>query len=214
MNQRIDIFLREAAWNFLIEQNIRALPVNSRSIAARLGCRLFTYQEFSTRIKRPVEYLIEQYDNDGFVFWSKRDQQFIICYNDELPESVIRWTIMHEIAHIVLKHVTPEAPALTRIRKIEHPIFEKEADGFTRRVLCPSIVLHNCKTVEVEDIMRLCGISKQAAQHRSDYMKVLESRNKWRTDPLECAIEKQFMVFVLRYWKDRTMYEFAAEIAA
>lgn len=59
-----------------------------------------TYKEFAGEIDKPRTHIIELYDNDGFVFWSKADVCFIICYNESLPAAVCRWTVMHEIAHI------------------------------------------------------------------------------------------------------------------
>lgn len=214
MANREDIFLREAAWHFLIDQKIKKLPVSSLAVAQSNGYKVITYKEFAEEIGKPIQYLIETYDNDGFVFWSKAESRFIICYNSDLPLAVCRWTVMHEIAHIVLGHVSPSTPALTRIRRIEHPRFEREADGFVRRVLCPSIVIHDCQATETSDIMSLCGISREAAEYRSDYIKKLEIRNKWRTDPLEIEVEQQFKLFILMHLRNKYMCEFAKEIAA
>lgn len=209
MEIRDDIFLREIAWKFLMDQKIDKLPVSALAVARNSGYKVITYNEFADQIGMTTDYLIEKYDNDGFVFWSKADSCFTICYNQSLPFTASRWTVMHEIAHIVLKHVTPETPTLTRIRKIEHPRFERESDGFTRRVLCPSIVLHDCKALEVSEIMELCGISEEAARYRSDYIKKLEARNKWRTSHLEVEVEKQFKMFILRFLRNKCMYEIA-----
>lgn len=214
MANREDIFLREKAWRFLLDQKINKLPVSSLAVAKNNGYKMLTYKEFAAEIDKPIEHLIETYDNDGFVFWSKADSRFIICYNSDWPPAVCRWTVMHEIAHIALGHVTPEAPTLTRIRRIEHPRFEREADGFVRRVLCPSIVLHDCQATETTDIMGLCGISREAAEYRSDYIKKLEIRNKWRTEPLEIEVEQQFKLFILRHLRNKYMCEFEKEIAA
>lgn len=210
---RNDIFLRNTAWNFLIKQNICSLPVSASSIAIANNYEIVKYSDFALAINKPIDYIIDKYDNDGFVFWSNRQQKYIICYNEKVPAPIVRWTVMHEIAHIELGHVTKTSPEMTRIRKIEHPYFEFEADGFTRRVLCPSIVLHDCEAIITEDIMELCGISRQAAKHRSDYMKILEQRNMWRTDPLEIQVEKQFKSFIIHYLRSKYMYEFAKLIA-
>lgn len=196
---REDIFLRNSAWNFILDQKIKELPINSFVIAQMNDCKVITYKELSKSINKTINYLKETYSDDGFVFWSSSKCCYIICYNDELPSTAIRWTIMHEISHIRLEHVNKDTPALTRIRRIEHPIFEREADGFVRRVLCPSIVLHNCKALEVIEIMQLCGISKQAAFYRSEYIKRLEIRSKWRLDPLELKVENQFKSFTEKY---------------
>jgi hypothetical protein len=66
-------------------------------------------------------------------------------------------------------------------------------------VLCPSIVLHNCKALEPCQIENLCGISSEAATYRSKHIKELELRNKFLTHPLEVKVQKQFEPFVNSY---------------
>lgn len=214
MDDREDIFLRNLAWKYLLNKHIDSLPVDIFGLADSCGYVNMTYKEYSELTGKPKEYIIQKYDDDGFVFWSKHYKAFVICYNEIVPPAIVRWTIMHEISHIELKHVTPISPPLTRIRKITHPLIEKEADGFARRVLCPSIVLHDCRATEVEAIMKLCGVSLEAAKWRSDYMKTLEARRMWRTDPREVEVEKQFLPFILRYLRNDFLVEFAMELMA
>jgi Zn-dependent peptidase ImmA (M78 family) len=192
-------YLQEAALRFIIERGITALPVEPLRIASELGCKVFTYREYASIVKKPVESLIARYDNDGFTFWSRRDNRFIICYNSSLPFYVCRWTLLHEIGHIYLRHVAPETPLLMRVRSENRSLLEIEAQGFARRVLCPSIVLHNCKAFEPEEIIHLCGISREAAGYRSEYIKKLEARGKFGLHPLENVVERQFAPFVSRY---------------
>lgn len=211
---RLDIYLREQAWDFIINNNINSLPVDSSALAYQLGYKTLPYTQYARSIGESLDSITKIYGHDGFTFWNRQDNKFYICYNDFLPPVVVRWTIMHEIAHIVLGHVTPDQPVLTRIRLMSHPLMEKEADGFTRRVLCPSIVLHNCGAIKAPEIMALCGISFQAAQHRSNYIKLLEQRNKWLSTPKERIVQQQFYLFMFRYIKDKFSMKFAAEYTA
>lgn len=214
MINREDIFLREQAWQFILKMKINKLPVNSWNVAEQCGYKVLKYEELAQIIDKTIEYIIDMYDNDGFVFWSGAEQCFVICYNSNLHNSIYRWTIMHEVAHVVLGHISPSTPALKRIRQVEHPRLEREADGFARRVLCPSIVLHDCKATEIADIMNLCGISREAALYRSNYIKQLEARNKWRIDPLERKVESQFEKFISNYIKIKYLFEFSREFIA
>lgn len=214
MTNNTDTFLRNKVWGFLLEHKISELPVNAFELAEKCKCKTITYEYYSFYVKMSVEYIIQKYGMDGFVFWSEKLGKFVICYNEIMSDGVIRWTIVHEISHIILGHTAKGKPILTRIRKITHPYIESESDGFTRRVLCPLIVLHDCWAIEVEAIMKLCGVSFEAATHRSDYMKILEARRKWRTDPREVEVEKQFLPFILRYLRTDFLVEFAMEITA
>lgn len=192
-------FLQEAAWRFILDEGINALPVQPVPIISRHGWKLYTYREFAKSVHKSVRALMVEFDREGFVFWSNRDQTFVICYNSDFPSDAIRWTLMHEIAHIVLRHVSLRVPALPRMKTSEKPLFEVEAQGFARRVLCPSIVLHACKAFEPHQIADLCGVTYEVAQQRSDYIKALEVRGKFRANTLENMVEYQFMGFILRF---------------
>lgn len=207
-------FLQEAAWRFLLDEEIEQLPIYPSHIAKRHGWKLYTYAQIADRLHISTRDLIRKYDKDAFVFWSLADKTYVICYNSEMPPSVIRWSLMHEIAHIVLGHIGPDVPYLSRVRSEERSLWEVEAQGFARRVLCPSIVLHNCHTIEPPQIAQLCGISMEAAKHRSDYIKTLEARGKFRVHPLERAVEEQFKPFVCHYLLQYLNCEIAMEFVA
>lgn len=190
---------REPAWTYLLEQQICALPVDVVALAERNGYHLLSYRHYSALTGLSGTHLIKEYDKDGFVFWSDKRGQYVICYNEKMPCDVVRWTLMHEIAHIVLKHVSPAVPVLKRIRGEDRPVIEGLADSFTRRVLCPSIVLHECHAINPNTIATLCGISFTAAEFRSEYMKKLERRNRFLSRPLEIKVYQQFRGFIERY---------------
>lgn len=207
-------YLRDTAWRFILDQGIKSLPVHPSQLIEQNGWIIYTYAQFAARIKRTVSDVIARFSPEAFVFWSHRESNFIICYNESYPPAVVRWTLMHEIAHIVLGHISAQVPSLTRVRSADRSVFEIEAQGFARRVLCPSIVLHDCYAVEPAAIMALCGISHEAAVYRSQHMKELEQRDKWRTHPLERAVEKQFRIFILRFLRMKYYDETAVEFPA
>lgn len=197
---RIDYnYTRDIAWIFILEQGIKTLPVDTVTLAIDNDYIIYTYCELAKLIGRSVAYIIEKYDDDGFVFWSDKKHSYTICYNSDKNESIIRWTVMHEIAHIQLKHVTPATPTLKRERGTPRPIIEVEADSFARRILCPSIVLHECRAISIPDIMQLCGISYTAAEYSREYMQKLEQRGKFGTRALEVKVCNQFYKFIKQY---------------
>lgn len=192
-------YLTKSAWQFLLKQDICALPINPLQLCSKNGWIVYTYTQLSDLVHKSVPQLIELYDNDGFVFWSSQKRKYVICYNSAMPSPVCRWTLLHEISHIYLEHVAPHTPTLLRVRTEQRPFFEIEAQGFTRRVLCPSIILHNCKAFEPAEIVLLCGISREAAEYRSVHIKKLEDRGMFCTDPLERQVERRFAAFVRQY---------------
>ena len=116
-------YLQEAAWGFLVERDITALPVEPLSLASQMGIKVLSYKKYSAIVKRPLENIKTNYDQDGFAFFSGKEGHYIICYNSDLPFSVCRWTLMHEIAHIYLRHITPETPLQRRARNRKGALF-------------------------------------------------------------------------------------------
>lgn len=206
-------FFRRAAWAFLLQYNVAALPVDVLAIANAADIHVLTFSQLSARIAKPVPYICARYDDEGFTFYSKGERRFVLCYNEAFPSTVTRWTVMHEIAHVHLKHVTPSSPIFTRVRSFDRSIFEVEADTLTRRVLCPSIVLHDLHAFSASAIAELCGISLEAAIYRARHMKDLEARNRFLSDPMEAQVERQFMPFILRRLNCGVNFETACELA-
>ena len=69
---------------------------------------------------------------------------------------------------------------------------------FTRRVLCPSVVLHELRGLRAPQIEQLCGISHIASVYQERRMKLLEERNMFYTSPTEREIEAQFHDFIMQ----------------
>lgn len=73
---------------------------------------------------------------------------------------------------------------------------ETQANQFAARILAPACVLHALKVRNAEEIARLCGISRQAAEFRLARLRVLEQRGKYFTSPLERQVYEQFIPFL------------------
>lgn len=113
-------YLRSTTSEFILQNNIRYLPVDPFPIAERNHWETLTYSQFSAIIGKSKSYLIKNYDAKGFVFFSSKKQTFIICYNSSLPFNIIRWTIVHEMGHIYLKHISGENPLIRRNDAYKH----------------------------------------------------------------------------------------------
>ena len=205
---RTDIFLRDFAWQLILNNGIDKLPVDVVKLAENLGIGLVTYGELTKIMTISFEEVKRKYGDRAFCFISSFFLN-ICAYNETMPEPLMRWAVMHEIAHIALGHVTKQRRLLSYRNRTD--ALEREAQGVARRVLCPSIILHECNAVEVEEIMTLCGISREAAQYRSEYIKVLEKRKKFETSMLETKVKMQFENFIKRT-KMHSKFEFAEEL--
>ena len=197
MKKKLNIELRDKAWRFILDNGINRLPVDLFRLAEKLGYTIMSYADIEKISGISSKTLEKKYSKKGISYLSAYGNHMIF-YNAEQSKEEARWTIMHEIAHIHLGHVNRKAQ--TRIQG-QDLLKESLADGFSRRILCPSIVLHKCNAIEPEEIMTLCGISKSAANIRSTYMKRLKTRDKFLTHPLEKMVFAQFLAFIVAYKK-------------
>lgn len=107
----------------LNELKINCIPIDPFEIGARLGFELVSYSSTSPQ----VHELAMMESKDGFSFLS--DHSWIILYNDKKPNTRIRFTIAHEIGHILLDH--SQASELA----------EAEANYFARYLIAPPVLI-------------------------------------------------------------------------
>lgn len=188
--------MRIAASKFLLQNDVQHLPVNPFSIAAKNGWQVFTYSQFSAFIGKSVSYLVTHYDEKGFVFFSKKKQAFIICYNPAFPADVVRWTLFHEMGHISLRHISAQTPLMCR-NGSDKPFLEAEAQAFARGVLCPPVLLRDCEIEDTAELIEFSGIPIEEAEVLSKYI-----NGKYEALPLEKQVEKQFSAFIVYYKKN------------
>ena len=131
--------------SFILDNDIKELPVNLNSILKNNSWQLIKYSqliplnlcEYIKIMKTTLGF--SQYLNNG---------QYLIFYDDQSPEVVQRFTIAHEIGHIVLHHF--QVPIENR---------EQEANMFAARLLMPMCVLHECKIKDELELANLCNVS-------------------------------------------------------
>ena len=126
---------RNLAWKVLIECDIREFSVNLAKIINHYGIYLIRYSEsdYINRHSSPNE--------DGFS--RLIDCKPVIYYNDKKPIYRARFTLAHEIGHILLGHL---ANGETLHRNTEYDVLdvkEQQANVFARDILMPATVLHS-----------------------------------------------------------------------
>lgn len=119
-------------------------------------------------------------------------QLLTIVRESHIPQT--RYTITHEIGHIVFGHTETSGSS---------DVDEYAAERFAIDVLAPACVLWGLNLRSTEDIARVCNISLTAAKIRAERMEILYRRNKFLTSPLERQVFEQFYDFIqqnkLRY---------------
>lgn len=164
---------RDASWKFLIRHNVRSLPVDLKLIISVMGITV-----------RKDDSGILHADERGRTVNESGDLH-IIVRDDPIPQK--RYTIMHEIGHIVLGHTETDGRS---------DVDEYAAERFAIGVLAPACVLWGIGVKTADEIAELCNISITSAKIREKRMQELYDRNKFLTSPLEHQVFEQFSDFI------------------
>lgn len=122
--------------------DVKTFPIDCIKIITGLGIPLYKYSDLpETKINKCL-----QVSNDAFTL------QGVIFYNDEFPNKERqRFTLMHEVGHIILKHEGDSSDN------------EKEADLFASNILAPRSIIWHLHFNSVKDICTTFNVSCMAA---------------------------------------------------
>lgn len=188
------IAARDLSWRAILECGIDKLPVRPSEICRHYGWILSDYRNGERAVEAlGLEELMEV--TDGFCTVTKNHTY--IFFDSSLPSGRQRFTVAHEIGHLLLGHVGPGmATVENREPTGSERAEERQANQFAARLLAPACVLHEIGALTPEAIQRACGISRQAAQFRAERMMELEKRGKFYSHPLERQVGRQFASYV------------------
>lgn len=187
------------AQKFILEHGINKLPVDLFEIAAKLSLPIISASEYASAMNCTFRHVIMNIikSNDGSAKYI--DGNHFILYNERIAsKGRIRWTLAHEIGHIILGHLSDfEETRIQRagLTKSEYDVLEKEADFFASQILAPPVVLEALKVDNVTRLGTICGLSKEASENRyKDYAARLKKTRP--PNPLEIKIKSIFRDFI------------------
>lgn len=175
--------IRDAAWRALLDFGCDRLPISLSDICDRLGIVLL--DNTSAQELRPTE--------SGVAL--KQGGVWYIIFDDTDTRGKQRFTIAHELGHILLGHALKDG-YYTRKSNIVKPEDETAADMFAARLLAPSCVLWGIGATTAQQIADVCDISYTAARIRAERLDLLRQRNKFLTSPIERQVYAQFEDFI------------------
>ena len=173
MNYKIYKNARDASWRFLISHNVRSIPVDLNPILFDMGIT----------VRKDVNGILRADERGRTV--NENGNLYIVVR--DTPISQKRYTIMHEIGHIFLRHTDDSGSS---------DADEYAAERFAIGVLAPACVLWRIGARTAEEISKLCNISFTAAKNREKRMAELYARNKFLSSPLEKQVFEQFSDFI------------------
>lgn len=172
---------RNGAWKILIDQHITQLPVQIVRICRNLDIAVKFNNNLTDKINSGRSTII--------------DSKPIIMVAPDCKPQRRRFTIAHELGHIILGHIGEYELINREPSPFDNPI-EQEANVFASRLLAPACVLWGCDVQSAEDIAKLCDITPTAAKYRFDRYQILLKRNCFLSHPLERAVYSQFTDFI------------------
>ena len=187
---------RDLSWRVLLNTGTRELPVKVSRICRGYGVTLRSYQVGAPLIR---ELGLEAHCDISDGFTVRSGDRCYVFYNMEQPPGRVRFTIAHELGHVLLGHLGDgEHTVYNRESSSEDALEEHTANVFASRLLAPACVLHALGAVTPEQIAAVCDISMAAARFRAGRMGVLEQRGKYGASPLERQVLAQFQPYIDR----------------
>ncbi len=196
------------AAEILIRSDVAALPVDIMRIAASYNIKVVSYESCAEIYDMDVQRMYSEISPQGFSFCDGGERVAAVNQNACGKQRRL-WTTAHEMAHILLGHVTGA------VIKYDDS-FEREADRLAAQLLAPLEVLHFCGVSSAAEVARLCGLSKQAAEIRFRELQELRRRNsalarRGETLFLRSGEQKllfeQFLPFITEYITRRTSHD-------
>lgn len=172
-------FVTDTAYDFLLEYGYSKFPISPFKVLEDLSefVSCMPWSEAKKALKSSDPFHLMETGAEARTIRLRDTGMYLMVYDDVHFNSDHRigWTIMHEIGHIVLGHLTDfEQTALNRggLTKKGYEVLEIEAHYFAAEVMMPTALLKYFQTIEIEEISLLFGVSEEAA--RKKYKRVFQ----------------------------------------
>ena len=195
---------RDTAWRALLQLEEKTLPVDAEALARKSGAEVLPWPD-------PVQEerlfsLLERAGGGNCVSLRIRGRWHIFLRLDWLDGSRRRFSVAHELGHILLEHETRALmPGVHVFAGAENDgdlildpqdLADYAADIFAIRLLSPACILHELHTDTAGGIAALCGLPPRAAALRAERMELLNQRNAFYKNPLERQVRDAFLPFL------------------
>lgn len=192
-------YVNKKVTEFILNMGINSLPVDPLNLIAKNAWTLRTYRFYAKKHKVPSALVAEVCGSeDAFTIY--RNGIYSIAYNDRIRSlGRIRFTLMHEVGHIYLRHLEEfDKTILSRggLSDKEYKTLETEADTFASEVLAPYEVMLAMGLENYQLIQRACGLSTQAAKVKAS--RIFDLKTSWAIYEYDSPIIKRFYNFIFQ----------------
>ena len=169
-------YIKNIVNDIYIKLNITQFPINIVDIINSFdNIRIVSYHKFMIDHNLTNDETFEILTSEeGCTDYFKPLNRYIIYYNDlgDKSEERIRWTLTHELAHILCDHYSEDTKIFSEdLDETQYKFKESEANYFTGLLLSNPIILDKLIIRSSSDIEIYCALSSQAAKYRFDNYK-------------------------------------------
>lgn len=170
-------FVTEKAYELLLEFGFDSFPISISAVLGELSgyVTCLSWNEAKPILESEDPLHLKELNADGRVL-RINGNKYLIVYDDTIDDDHHNsWTIMHEIGHVILGHLTEfNIDELSRsgLTDKEYEVLEKEAHYFAAEFLMPTAILRYF-SISVEEIALLFDVSEKAAGRK--YKRVFEA---------------------------------------
>lgn len=196
---------RDHAWQYLIRHKVSALPVDVFKLCRKDKIALIPYSSPQAEDMAALIGSAELMNKtDGFTV--QIGSTPLIFWDDGMPEARQRFTVAHELGHIVNGDIGAVPTQRNKEPSDQDDPKETAANVFASRILSPACVLWALNVKDADTVAELCAISQTAAKWRYARLELLYERERhflaergrtcFLMSPLEQQIFKQFKKYI------------------
>lgn len=173
-----------------------SFPLDVKSIIKTIdNCNISSYESFSQKFGVTIEDVIIMCDSKtGCTHYDINRDKYLILYNSSFANYNVdgrqRWTLAHELAHVVLQHLlieTEESVAENSFGVVCNPVIETEADYFSAQILAPFPLFESLNITSPIDVEYMFGLSSTASMNQfSKYL-------KWKRGHIKTSFENDLI---------------------
>ena len=151
--------IKDKISRLLNKYNVRNIPVNVFALARKLDIKLVKFSDLTDYEIQSLAIFGVTEDTAGFYALVEKNgrKAHYIYYNDKLELGRVRFTILHEIGHIVLDHIE------------QSDLAEAEANFFAKYLIAPPILVDKIKPIDYTEIKAAFLLSTTCAWNSFDY---------------------------------------------
>ena len=161
--------IKKIVADIIDKYKISAIPLDVFALAKRMDIRLVRFSDLTDKDWENLSNngITQNLPSFFFAYQDKWKMHYVIYYNDRLNSGRIRFSILHEIGHIVLKH------------RQDSDLAEAEANFFAKYMIAPPVLVALSNPSDYIDVENTFSLSGECAWNSFNYyLKWLKIQNK------------------------------------